>query len=328
MQEKETQHCVQTGYYVQRIEREVGGTVVLASDDIGLELGVGGLGPVEGQIEERDVQPGEPGVEPAVGKVGVAAEYEVDVGCHRSHRVLRGEPALLDDRNGRSLGVAVDHQVLVLITRHRGLEVSHPRLNRLIDRAVEEPRQLPPRLIRPPCTTRSPDPLVTDRGPEKPEHSRDRPVLLGRRDRDVVHVLTGMRGCEVLGADGLHPVLIGGGTRAAAQDQGRRVSCLRDSRVRRDRRSSEPEHERKHSDPSDAHGNSHRHPPFGSTGSARTSSIRDEPTTSVPDHRNPAVGCGNHLSAAEPSGFTASRGRRRGRRRQRCVGRGQESRRP
>ena len=61
MQVQDAQHRVQVGDDVERIQREVGDAVVLAVDDVGVERGVGRLGTVKRQIEDRDVEAREPG---------------------------------------------------------------------------------------------------------------------------------------------------------------------------------------------------------------------------------------------------------------------------
>ena len=57
-------------------------------------------------------------------------------------------------RDDRAFRVAVDHQMVVAVLGHRRLQIGHPGLDRLIDGEVEESREFPQRLVRPPCATR------------------------------------------------------------------------------------------------------------------------------------------------------------------------------
>ena len=80
MHVEEAQQRVQVGDEVERIQREIGDDVVLPGDDDRVERGVGRLGTVERQIEDRDVEAGEPGKNAAVGQIAVTAQHEVDIG--------------------------------------------------------------------------------------------------------------------------------------------------------------------------------------------------------------------------------------------------------
>ena len=137
--EDEAHERVHIGDEVERIQREIGEEVVLPRDFDRVELGVGRRGPVERKIDDRQVEPREPGKNAAVGQIEVGYQHEVDVGGLGSRRVLLGELALLPDRDHRALRVAVDHQMVVAVLRHRRLQISEPGLDRLLVVEVEEP---------------------------------------------------------------------------------------------------------------------------------------------------------------------------------------------
>ena len=134
---------------VERIQREVGRPVVLPADLNGVELGIGRRGAVESEIEDRNVEPREPRTKAAVGKIRVTLSTKSMSGAVGSRGVLLGELALLRVDDGRALGDSVDHQVVVAVLGHRHLEIGDPGPDRLTDREIEEPREFPPRLIRP-----------------------------------------------------------------------------------------------------------------------------------------------------------------------------------
>ena len=74
--------------------------------------------------------------------------------------------------------------MVVAVLGHRLLQIGDPGLERLIAGEVEEPREFPPRLIRPPWATRSEEARIPDREPRGAK-SRDRanPLRCGHRDR-------------------------------------------------------------------------------------------------------------------------------------------------
>ena len=167
------QKRVRGGDEVERVQREVGDAVVLADDLDRVELGVGRRGAVEGHVEDRDVEAGEPGGKAAVGQVGVTDQHEVDVGGLGPLRVLLGQLALLDVRDDRALRVAEDHQSLVGVCGYRILQVGDPAPHRLVEGEIEEPRELPQRLIRPRRTIKPPDALGSGHEPTR----RPTPVM-------------------------------------------------------------------------------------------------------------------------------------------------------
>ena len=95
VQEQESQHRVQVSDDVERIQRKVGGAVVLPVDLDRFELGVGRRGAVERKIDDRDVEAREPLHQAAVGHIGVTGQDEVDIGSCGSRRILLGERLLL-----------------------------------------------------------------------------------------------------------------------------------------------------------------------------------------------------------------------------------------
>ena len=62
--------------------------------------------------------------------------------------------------------------MVVAILRHRQLQIGDSRLLRLLDGEVEEPRQFPPRLIRPRCATGPEEARIPERDPEEPQQAR------------------------------------------------------------------------------------------------------------------------------------------------------------
>ena len=171
----------------------------------------------------------------AVGHIGVTAQHEVDIGRGGSRRVLLGELALLHVRDDRALRVAVDHQMVVAVLGHRRLQIGDPGLHRLIHGEVEQPREFPPRLIRPRCATRPPDPGSPETpSTEEAQEPGDGPQFLGRRHRDGLDVLARMSRRDELVHDDLDVGVVPRRDGGPAHDQGGRVG--RRSHGRRHRR--------------------------------------------------------------------------------------------
>ena len=135
-------------------------------------------------------------------------------------RVLPGELALLPDRDHRALRVAVDHQIVVAVLRHRRLQIGEPGPDRLLIVEVEEPREFPPRLIRPRCATRPEDALGPEREAEEANEPGDGPPLLGRRDRDGLDRLARMGWRDELVHDDLDVGVVPRRDAGPAHDQG------------------------------------------------------------------------------------------------------------
>src|SRR6478736_2238617 len=110
--------------------------------------------------------------------------------------------------------------MVVAVRGHRRLQIGYPGLDRLIDGEVEEPREFPPRLVRPPCATRPPDARGPERKPDEACEPGDGPRLLGRGYRDVVNVLARMSRRDVLVLDKFDQVVVGRRDGGPAHDQG------------------------------------------------------------------------------------------------------------
>src|SRR5215216_6306495 len=93
--------------------------VVLPADLNGVELSIGRRGPIEGHIEDRNMQAREPRAKAAVGEdSGQLAARNRCRGLWFPG-VLLGQLALRSVHDGRALGDSVDHQVVVAVRDHR-----------------------------------------------------------------------------------------------------------------------------------------------------------------------------------------------------------------
>lgn len=200
MHVQETQYRIQVGDDVERIQREIGKTVVLARDDDRVELGVGRVGAIVRPIKDRDVETREPGTKATVGHADVSGKYEVDIGRNGSLRIPFGKLALLLRRNYRAQRVAINNKVVARVVGHRLLQIGHTCLDRLIAGEIDQPREFPPRLIRPTVAAGSANARIPEHELEKAEKPgygprlpwrghrdrRDRPARISRRD-ELIH---------------------------------------------------------------------------------------------------------------------------------------------
>ena len=72
--------------------------------------------------------------------------------------------------------------MVVAVLGHRRLQIGDPGLDRLIEGEVEEPRQFPPRLVRPRWATRP----ENARGPEREPERGDTSPVRGQPSSGVV----------------------------------------------------------------------------------------------------------------------------------------------
>ena len=217
----DAQNRVRVGDDVERVQREVGEAVVLPDDLDGVELGVGRRGAVEGQVEDRDVEAGEPGGKTAVGQVGVTDAARSRCRGVGPLRVLLGQLLLLDVRDDRALRVAVDHQSARwgarLSPSSRSATPAWTDWSKVRSKIPESFHSGSSGHTGPsnPTTLWGPATKQEDAG-----DPRDGPDLLGCRHRDVLDVLAGMSRPDEAVPDGVEIGLVGRRDGGAAQDQG------------------------------------------------------------------------------------------------------------
>jgi hypothetical protein len=100
-------------------------------------------------------------------------------------------------------------------------------LDRLIVCEVEEPREFPPRLVRPRCATRAEDSRVPGHEPEEARQPREGPALLGCRHRDGLDRLARMGRRDELVHDDLDVGVVSRRDDGPAHNQGGRARLFR-----------------------------------------------------------------------------------------------------